>query len=222
MTDDATDGADGQADPTARRRAIVAGYDDVAGAYDAERTDESDEHALLDDLADELDADARILDVGCGGGRPVLTRFAAAYDVVGLDVSTEQLRRARDAADAPTVRGDAVQLPLERDVVDAVTAFHSIIHVPSDQHEDVVREVARVLRPGGRFLFSTGGEAWTGTNPDWLGAGSEMHWSFPGLEATRGLLTDAGFEIETEVRADNEMDDGAWPFLLARLTDDGA
>jgi len=81
-----------------------------------------------------------------------------------------------------------VGLPFRNGSFDAVTAYHSLIHVPREQHQEAVDEFARVLADGGRLLCSEGPDEWSGTNPDWLDTGVEMQWHIAGVEATRDHL----------------------------------
>ncbi len=111
-------------------------------------------------------------------------------------------------------------LPLCGGSFDAITAYHSLIHVPCGEHRAVVDEFARVLRPGGRLLLSEGLHEWSGTNPDWLDAGVEMQWYIAGIETTRDQLRNAGFVVEEEWRIGDSLDDGNeghWAFVSARL-----
>ncbi|MCH7661843.1 MAG: class I SAM-dependent methyltransferase, partial [Euryarchaeota archaeon] len=103
---------------------------------------------------------------------------------------------------------------------DGLTAYHSLIHVPLTEHAIVIKEFARVLRPGRWLLVSEGSAEWSGVNPDWLDTGIEMHWSMAGPEATRDQLRAAGFEIEREWVADDDLadDDASMSFFLARLS----
>lgn len=236
-------------DGSARRDAVRRGYDDLAAAYDDARQPDRVERESLDALHDRLDAScgdgdepSRLLDAGCGAGRCVLERIAganeidagndaasdagndaasdAAVDAVGLDISREQARLA--SAFAPVVHGDMTRLPFADERFDAVTAFHSTIHVPTAEHPTLYGEFARVLRPGGWLLVTVGDDAWEGTNEDWLDAGAAMHWSFPAMAETRASLADAGFSVEREWTSEDELGGGEWPVLLCRLADGSA
>lgn len=205
------------------RDAVRRGYDGLAKTYAEERSPDPKEIDVLDELLDRLDPGARLLDAGCGQGEPILARAAPATSAVGLDFSAAQLRLA--AGNAPSsalLQGDVTKLPFEDGSFDAVTAYHSLIHVPLDEHEPTVEEFARVLRQGGYLLLSEGPEEWTGSNPDWLDTNVEMQWSIAGAEATRDQLRAAGFEIYEEWGTEDGLaeDAGEWVFFLARLQDD--
>lgn len=209
-------------DETDRRTAIRRGYDDLADAYAAEREPSEGEVAAFETLRNRLGADSSgsptVVDAGCGAGTPVLEAFESSpVEAVGLDFSSAQLTRASERG--PVLQGDMTALPVRSEAADAVTAFHSTIHVPTDQHDALYREFARVLRVDGWLLVSVGEEGWAGSNPDWLDAGAAMHWSFPSLATTREYLRDAGFSVVEEWTSEDSIGDGSWAFLLCRLTE---
>ncbi|WP_267639565.1 class I SAM-dependent methyltransferase [Haloarchaeobius amylolyticus] len=177
--------------------AVRRGYDDLAATYDAQRDRAGHSVAILEAFLDTLDDPDRVLDAGCGGGRPVLRRLAESTEAVGLDISAEQVRLAREHAPAAALlQGDMTRLPFAADSFDAVVAYWSLIHVPEADHQAVLDEFAKVLRPGGRALVCEAAEPWNGENPDWLDAGVEMQWNMAGAEVTRDQLLAAGFEVE--------------------------
>jgi len=181
---------------TDQRERVREAYDDLAETYVAERSDEPPEAALLAEVRSRLSGGSRVLDAGCGQGTPVASALTPTHDVVGLDFSAEQLGLAADVVPrAALVQGDMTEIGFDADSFDAVCAYHSIIHVPVPDHSTVIGEFARVLRPGGVLLLSSGGTDWEGSNPDWLDSGVEMAWSFPDPDETRGMLDDAGFEL---------------------------
>jgi ubiquinone/menaquinone biosynthesis C-methylase UbiE len=198
---------------TDQKRTVREGYDRLAEEYDAQRSDDPD---FLDDFRERVPEGGRILDAGCGAGRPVAETLAEDYDLVGLDISREQVRLASERVpDESFVQGDMAALPLADESVDAVAAYHSVIHVPSTEHPAVAREFARVLQPNGVLLMTVGAGEWVGTNDDWLDTGVEMRWSVPGPEDGASMLADAGFEVLWRRVVDDEMGEKTG-FVLAR------
>ena len=100
-------------------------------------------------------AGERVLDLACGPGRHVAALGRRGARVVGLDLSRALLFAARRRGAGPLVRGDMRRLPFRPAAFDVVlNLFTSFGYFASDgEHEMVVREVARVLRPGGRFVL---------------------------------------------------------------------
>jgi len=94
--------------------------------------------------------DDRVLDVCCGTGDLALADLEAGGNVTGLDFSERMLARARRKSDAiEWVRGDATALPFPEDTFDAVTVGFGVRNLAD--LESGLRELARVLRPGGRL-----------------------------------------------------------------------
>jgi SAM-dependent methyltransferase len=120
-----------------------------------ERLREAD--ARLLGSAEEL-AGARVLEVGCGAASCSRWLVSQGASAIGLDLSAGMLRQARLASDrtgtrVPLVRAGAEQLPFGNDVFDlACSAFGAVPFVADTAR--VMREVHRVLRPGGRWVFS--------------------------------------------------------------------
>ena len=202
------------------RDAVRRGYDDLAEVYAKVRSEDGQGMDVLDRFLGPLPESARVLDAGCGQGTPVLRRSSESATAVGVDFSRAQLELATEnAPGASLVQGDMTALPVRDDAFDAITAYHSLIHVPTDEHRTVVDEFARVLRPGGRLLLTEGRDEWSGTNPDWLDSGVEMQWHIAGAEATREHLRTAGFALCEEWGIDSEFaeEDERWVFLSARL-----
>ena len=101
----------------------------------------------------------RVLDVGCGTGELADRLADRGWEVVGLDLCESMLRRANGKlnGNAGRVRltvADSECLPFHAGAFDVVTCANSFHHYP-DQ-EGVVRELYRVLRPGGRLLLLDG------------------------------------------------------------------
>lgn len=100
---------------------------------------------------------ARVLDVGCGRGG-VLEQIGAAVDhPFGLDPDWRSLAEHR-LPDLPRAAGASEAIPLPAASVDLVLSSWVLEHLPAP--ERTFAEVARVLRPGGVFIFITPG-AWS-------------------------------------------------------------
>jgi SAM-dependent methyltransferase len=109
---------------------------------------------------DEGYARRRVLDLGFGDGRNMPLLANLGMDVHGVEMSEDICARGRArlarlgvAAELRVGRNHAV--PYADGFFDYVLACHSCYYVePGTRFNDNVREVARVLRPGGRFVFS--------------------------------------------------------------------
>jgi demethylmenaquinone methyltransferase/2-methoxy-6-polyprenyl-1,4-benzoquinol methylase len=95
----------------------------------------------------------RVLDVCCGtGDLAIAARGHGAAEVVGLDFSEQMLDRARrKAPEIDWVQGDALALPFGNESFDAATVGFGVRNV--DDLEAAIRELRRVLRPGGRVAI---------------------------------------------------------------------
>ena len=108
---------------------------------------------LLGDVAGR-----RVLEVGCGSAPCSRWLRTAGADVVALDLSGGMLARAADlgrstGVPVPLVQADAAALPLAEASVDLACSAYGGLPFVADAG-DALREVARVLRPGGRFVAS--------------------------------------------------------------------
>lgn len=97
--------------------------------------------------------DTQALDLCCGQGIVAAGLRATGANVIGLDFSPAMLELARARAPGVEfVEGDAMELRFDAARFDAVTIGFGLLHVPDAVQ--VLTEVARVLRPGGRLAFS--------------------------------------------------------------------
>lgn len=101
-----------------------------------------------------------VLDLGCGPGFLCAALLREGYAVLGLDRSRVALERVRERfAGEPRFLGakptELDRLPLEDGEAGAVFLVEVLEHLPRESWHPLVAEVARVLRPGGRFVITT-------------------------------------------------------------------
>jgi ubiquinone/menaquinone biosynthesis C-methylase UbiE len=179
-------------------------FDRWAGIYSRSLLLESLQRRALAEL--DLRSDDRVLDVACGAGKLVRAIAPQVERAVGVDLSPEMIERARQqtAADptAPADRIDFVTGPSEDlpfadgefTAVITTTAFH---HFPDPAAS--VREMARVLAPGGRIVI---GDSVRDTLPAKLGDAflrrfERGHVGLQDEEGFERLLAEAGIEARS-------------------------
>lgn len=149
-------------------------------------------------------ARGRVLEVGIGSGLNLpFYRPEEVEHVFGLDPSPEITRMAAEAAaqapfEVEFLIAGSEEIPLDSDSVDTVLTTYTLCTIP--ESVPALREMARVLRPGGRLLFCEHGLApdedvrrWQNrVDPLWrrIGGGCHLNRDIP------ALLVEGGFEIE--------------------------
>jgi trans-aconitate methyltransferase len=149
-------------------------------------------------------AGERILDVGCGDGSLTIELVDMGCDVVGIDASPDMVAAARQrGVDARLL--DATDLPARADFAGSFDAVFSnaALHWMRPM-EIVVRGIAGVLKPSGRFVAEFGGYGnierirraiYLALEKRGI-AGREVDpWHFPSVEEYTGFLTGAGFHV---------------------------
>lgn len=106
----------------------------------------------------DIMAGERVLDVACGTGNAAIRAALAGGQVTGLDLTPEMFeagrRRAAEAgAEVDWVEGDAEALPFADGSFDVVLSTFGVMFAP--RHDVAAREMARVLRRGGRMALAT-------------------------------------------------------------------
>jgi len=179
-----------------RIETVARGYDEIADSFAewAAQIEDDPRRRFREELSARLPDGARVLELGCGGGGPDTVELAKRFHVTGVDISAEQIRRARlTVPSAEFIQADLTELELPPGSFDAMAAFYALNHVPRELLPAVLARIWAWLEPGGLFLASLGAgdtEAWTG---EWLG--TTMFFSGHDPETNRRLLRDAGFAL---------------------------
>jgi cyclopropane fatty-acyl-phospholipid synthase-like methyltransferase len=202
------------------KRIVEEGYNAIAGRFGAWRLGikGSPDEEWLAQLLGRLPAEADILELGCGQGIIARRVVDAGHKYVGVDLSDEQLRRARSLVPEAEFRhGDLTELDVEAASLDAVISIYVLNHLERADLADLVPRISTWLRPAGYLLATFGKSGTEGVQADWLGV--PMFFGSYTEQETVALLRDAGFQLErAEVVPIVEPEEGAASFLwvLAR------
>ncbi|GAA2275445.1 hypothetical protein GCM10010149_17740 [Nonomuraea roseoviolacea subsp. roseoviolacea] len=130
---------------------MTAPYDEIADWYETEflprnADDPLGQRRVLTELLGR--GEGTCLEVGCGTGVHAAVLRDLGWTPVGVDLSAGMLRHARPRL--PVVRGDAARLPFRDGSLPSVATL--MVHTDMPAYPAVLREAARVLRPGGALV----------------------------------------------------------------------
>ena len=202
------------------KRIVATGYDAIADRFAEWQKGITGSTRLerLEELLALLPERPDVLELGSGAGVRSTRLLAERGTLTGIDISAEQVRRARRRVPGATfVHGDFTELELAPEAFDAVVAFYVFNHVPQDELAPLLARVARWLRRGGYLLASFP----TTDNPGWRGEflGVEMFFAGFAPETNRRLVEDAGLVVlrdEQEAMVEPQYGEGTWQWVLAR------
>ena len=147
-----------------RKKLVRDCYDSIAGIWASANgrraldypDDGERERVWFERFAAALPPGARVLDLGCGNGEPLLADLQArGFRAVGIDLSQQQLVRAHARCpDALVLRGDMSEVAFADASFDGIVAYHSIFHVPRQEHAAIFAQARRWLADGGIALLT--------------------------------------------------------------------
>ena len=209
---------------------LAASYDIVAPEYNSWTVKHSSGlrltwlNKLLSQLPSSLTKKTEILELGAGAGLPTtkaILDHSHDIHVLANDLSSHQLSLLQanlsDYADRiTTLESDMVSLSPSAHTLTAVVGMYSLIHLPRAEQSLLISRIHSWLRPGG-LLLANFAEAVSEEqiNENWMGEGGWMYWSGWGVDKTKEVIEENGFEIiESEVVRD-VVDANFW-WVLAR------
>jgi SAM-dependent methyltransferase len=178
-------------------RLVQEGYDAMADRYAAWAASfSSPAPEWVERLVARVPEGAAVLELGCGGDNPATRTLVGRYRYTGIDLSGEQLVRARRAFPSATfVHGDATGIFFEPASFDAVVSLFMLGHVPRAEQEPLLGRILAWLRRGGWFLGTMATlDTRDEVEEDWLGV--PMFFASFDADANRELLERVGFELE--------------------------
>ncbi len=130
----------------------IAYYDEHAEEFYANTVGANMEQFYAPFLA-LLPPGCRILDAGCGSGRDSLHFLACGYTVTAFDAAAALVRLSSRLLNQPVLHLTFQQVAFEEEF-EGIWACASLLHVPRDEMDDVLRRLTRALTPGG-ILFAS-------------------------------------------------------------------
>jgi ubiquinone/menaquinone biosynthesis C-methylase UbiE len=203
--------------PVEHKETVKSGYNAIASRYLAERTRDSEDIRLLEDLMGRLPVNAKVLDAGCGAGIPVTQILSRRFNVTGVDFSEVQIELARkNVPNASFICQDMTMLGFPDNTFDAICSYYAIIHIPREEHLLLFGNFHRMLKTGGFALLCLGAEDLADDiDEDYLG--TRMYWSHFDAGTYLRMLHESGFaSIWSKIVADETCEGGGHLFVLVQ------
>jgi ubiquinone/menaquinone biosynthesis C-methylase UbiE len=199
------------------KKTVREGYNVIADRYLAERTRNSADVRLLADFMERLPAGANVLDAGCGAGIPISQILNERFRVTGVDFSEAQIELAKkNVPNATFLCEDMTSLEFPDNSFDGITSYYAVIHIPREEHQQLLEKFHRMLKLGGCALICLGVEHLI-DDLDENYLGTRMYWSHFDSETYLKLLKDCGFSnVWSKIVTDETCEGAGHLFVLAQ------
>lgn len=177
------------------KETVKAGYNAIANRYLAERARDSEDVILIRNLIESLNDDANVLDAGCGAGVPISQMLSERFKVTGVDFSEAQIELAKkNVPDGTFICADMTKLDFPENSFDGICSYYAIIHIPREEHQSLLANFYRMLKPNGYALLCLGAENLI-DDIDENYLGTRMYWSHYDGGTYLRILKDCDFSI---------------------------
>jgi len=184
-----------------RHDGVRRSYDAVARDYAASFAGELDgkplDRALLASLIEQAGPGVLVADLGCGPGHVTSWLAGHGASAVGIDLSEAMVAIARQEHPEAEFRpGDLLALPAADGEFGAVIAFYSLIHLEPGELAPALREISRVLAPGGLVLVSFHAGSDVVHRDEWLGHQVDVDFRFLEVADVAAAMEAAGLTVQ--------------------------
>jgi ubiquinone/menaquinone biosynthesis C-methylase UbiE len=187
---------------------LAKSYDRVAEDYANEFRNELNhkpfDRKMLQWLIEKVGNLGTICDMGCGPGQIAAFLHRAEATTCGIDLSAEMVKQAQSLfPEIPFQQGNMLFLTHVPDhSFGGISAFYSIIHIPKSNVQQALRELKRVLRPGGVLLLTFHIGEQVIHRDDWWGKKVCIDFIFFRTEEMKETLLAAEFKLEEVIERD--------------------
>ena len=182
-----------------KKEIVRRGYNKVAETLQEIFGLEKEGHDKLNFLADfmsRIPLGGKVLDAGCGNG--AYSRYLSdKFKVIGVDISEKQIELAKqNAPKANFICEDMTKINYPDEYFDGILSFYAIIHVPRDEHYDLLSNFYRMLKFNGAVLliFQSNNDP-ESYEENFIDRGMRMYWSGFDKNTNLSMLKDIGFKI---------------------------
>lgn len=185
---------------TKQESELETSYDRVAEEFAAEFCSELARKPfdceLLDEFASSVHDKGRVCEIGCGPGQ--ISRYLQDRGVgmFGIDLSEEMIKCAqRINPDISFRKGNMLALDLPDASVASIVCFYAIIHLRRDDTAHALKEMNRVLEPGGLLLLSFHGGKGELHRDQWYEKPVSIDVTLFAPEEMTNYLNSSGFDV---------------------------
>lgn len=183
---------------------LKTSYDRVADKYAEEYFGElerkPDDCRLLDEFAELVRDKGVVCEIGCGPGQVARYLKDRGVNMCGVDLSEEMVSAAsRLNPDIPFSAGDMLALNVPDNSYGGIVSFYAVIHLKRTEITSALREMFRVLQPGGNALISFHNGEGELHRDEWYGEPVSIDVTLLSSEEMIDYFEAAGFVIDLVV-----------------------